>query len=269
MQSIESNNIRSFINACDEFIEGKFILADIKIAKILRSVSICAPIYDLIAESLINYDFKKEFEEIKKKNELEGRNCLTLPENIEEIIPFVFSLLVDIDSKQINFNEFLSTQFPIQNTQTEEYESFAKNLIIPFKNAIIKALDSIFDEQDDYEKENVTLNYDKKLIEKHLDKFKNKLNNQQDDISQDEIDLLFNSLTRTSMVLLDKTILLKNEYKKSNVEILAEALLEACRLKNIKITVALVMALNDIAGKEKVLKDEVNEINSICYAFYK
>lgn len=261
MQSTESSNINSFINACDEFIEGKFILADIKIAKILRSVSLCAPIYDLIAESLINYDFKKEFDEIKKSNESENHACLTLSQNNEKIIPFVFSLLVNIDSKQINFNEFLSTQFPIQSSQKEEYEAFAKGIILPFKHAVMQTLDNLFDKQDDIlnEKE------EKQAVQVKTSNKKK----EGDKLSGNEIDLLFGSLLRTSLVLLDKTILIKNELKKSNTELIAEALVEASKIKNIKITVALIMALNDIAGKERVVKEELDKINSICYAFYK
>ena len=36
---MDANEINTFVSACNEMIEGKFILADIKISKILRAIS--------------------------------------------------------------------------------------------------------------------------------------------------------------------------------------------------------------------------------------
>ena len=59
------DGLDNFLNACDEFIQGKFILADIKISKILRAISTSKEVYNLMAESLINYNFSSLY------------NCLT------------------------------------------------------------------------------------------------------------------------------------------------------------------------------------------------
>ena len=61
MNNIDKDTIINFISACNELVNGKFILADIKISKILRAISESTDIYNLIAENMINYDFDKEF----------------------------------------------------------------------------------------------------------------------------------------------------------------------------------------------------------------
>ena len=40
-------------------------------------------------------------------------------------------------------------------------------------------------------------------------------------------------------------------------------------MQNIKIILALVMALNEFAHKERKIKRELDEINSICLEFFK
>jgi len=100
MEQNQKADITEFITACNEFIEGRFILADIKISKILRSISTLKEVYNLIAESLINYDFQREFKRVKESSIGKGNSHLELPLDNQQIIPLVFSMLVEIDSKK-------------------------------------------------------------------------------------------------------------------------------------------------------------------------
>ena len=239
-----SNEIFNFFSACDEFIEGKFILADIKIAKILRSISESNIIYDLIAESLINYDFKKEYEYLHNDSSEHHNGILTLPNNNQVIIPFAFSLLVEIDSKQINFNEFLAKEFPNATSQKEEYTVFANQIILPFKNAVKQELG--FEDEEEGENDIST------LVQKENDRI-DRIEEEGEEL-EDEIN--------------DKLIFINKAMRRSNVELLVNALQEACKIKNLTILIAIVMALNEMAYKEKKLRKELDEINNICLEFY-
>ena len=66
----------------------------------------------------------------------------------------------------------------------------------------------------------------------------------------------------------DKLVYVRNPLKKSNISLLLDALFEACEIRNVKIIVALVMALNNIAGNERSMRIEIKELNTICYDFY-
>ena len=141
MEELENiEGVTNFINACNELVEGKFILADIKISKILKAISESTDVYNLIAESMINYDFDKEFAKAVVKDS-NGIEKFQLPDEDEKIIPLIFCLLVEMDSKRINFNEFVKVQFPLANNQNEEYQAFAKTIIIPFRNAVANYFD--------------------------------------------------------------------------------------------------------------------------------
>ena len=296
MNQSQKADISEFISACNEFIEGKFILADIKISKILRSISTLKEIYNLIAESLINYDFEREFNRAKESSLGKGNTHLELPLENQQIIPLVFSMLVEIDSKKLNFNTLLSSSFPLVNTQKEEYELFSKYVILPFRNAIaqifgVDAKNYVFEEKVVEEEVNII---DKKLREiEQLDKElvkKNAIDEQLEAVNaqniaskidetevveqhlnigkDEEVSLLFSRIARMCNIILSKTSNIRDTLKKSNINLIVDALIESCILKNKKIAVALVLSLNLSAHKEKIMKQELKEINNICYEFY-
>ena len=260
----KDNELERFFSACDEFIEGKFILADIKIAKILRAVSESGIIYNIIAESLINYDFDKEYELLHNDSLEHHSGILTLPNDANVVIPFVFSLLVDIDSKKINFNEFLTNEFPNVNSQKEEYGVFASRIILPFKNSIRKEL-GYEDEEDTTSNEDVA-----SLVQMENERVDNleEDSSQYEDYEENEEGLLFDRVARMGSIINDKLIFVNKQLRRSNIEILVNALSEACKLRNLTILIAIVMALNEIAYKERKLRKELDEINNICMEFY-
>ena len=78
------------------------------------------------------------------------------------------------------------------------------------------------------------------------------------------IDLLSTSISDDLLVyrtLMGKNLIkLINPLKKSNIGLLIDGLYEACQLKNVKIVVALVMALNTFAGGERSMREEIREL---------
>lgn len=276
-------DIIEFINSCNDFIDGKFILADIKISKILKAISNSKDLYDLIAECMINYDFEKAYELAK----IGDRNSVfTVPKENHKIIPFAFCLLVEIDSKRLNFNDFLSTQFPIASNQNEQYFAFGKAVVIPFRNAIADVFDVQIDKQI-----NPVEEQEEGIIDKKINEMESAYNNvvytdtvteettegispiveeriRKHNQEEEELELLFDRVVRLTGIIDDKLLYVKNPLKKSNIELVIDALYEACMHKSVKIVVALVMSLNSIAGNEKHIRQEIRELNTICYNFY-
>lgn len=258
---VELNN---FFDACDEFIDGKFILADIKIAKILRAISQSSSIYNIIAESLINYDFASESKLLEQESKEENNGDLVLPDDSSVIIPYVFSLLVEIDSKHISFNDFLASNFISANSQKEEYEAFAENIIEPFKDAIANVLEldeSIQEQLEDDDEDEVE--DDESDEDEEYDEDEEEIEEKDDDT------LLFDRLSRMCNIIDDKLIFINKKDKRSNIELLINALKDASKMQNMNIVLALVMALNEFAHKEKKIKKEMDEINNICLEFFR
>jgi len=280
MEYQDKESLLKFINSCSELVDGKFILADIKISKILKSISESPDVYDLIAENMINYDFDKEF--IKcLVGDSTTKQSFELPEDSAKIIPLVFCLLVEIDSKRINFNDFIKEQFPFANNQNEEYIAFGKTVVIPFRDVIADYFE--IDIEDDKKEDSMFGIIDQKIQEHIKNEIKVQptviltnvttttsipVDEEEQDDEEEEMDLLFDRIFRLGKILEDKLICVRNPLKKSNISLLVDGLCEACTLKNVKIIVALIMALNGFAGNEKIMRSEIKELKNLCYEFY-
>ena len=258
-ENLKPGELDNFLNSCDEFIEGKFILADIKISKILRAISTSKEIYNLMAESLINYDFKKEYNALKKQADEQGKD-FSLPNDAQSIISFVFAMLVEIDSKRIDFSEFLSATFPYATSQREEYVMFSQKFILPFKNSVARVFgiapnsEKKFEEVTSCVVETKTIEEEKKEAEKPP--------------VQDDSALLFDGIARKCTLIDEKLQNCRVNDKRSNIMLITRAMKEACGLRKMNIVVALVMSLNEFSHHERTIKNDVHEINEICFQFY-
>lgn len=245
------NELMEFAKACDEFIEGKFILADVKIANILKKIADSTDIYNILAECMINFDFSKEFSKSRVSGSV-GANTFRLPTEIHKLIPLVFCLLIEIDKKNIDFNYFLRTQFPFADTQKEEYDSFAQNVILPFKESILQLFDINPNELNIEEvKENsISVPIVKEIEEEDKDDF-------------------FKSMKERCLAANESLGLIKNIARRENVLTLLEGIIETCNIENIKIINALVYALNQELKGEKHFRKIIESINNIYFTYFK
>ena len=102
----ELTKIAQFIASCNDMINGKFILADIKITKILNMIANSTELYNYVKECLIDYDFSREYHRAEVKNRL-NNGVFTVPNMPNTLVAFVFCLLVECDAKRIDFYNFI------------------------------------------------------------------------------------------------------------------------------------------------------------------
>lgn len=179
-----------FNTACDEFILGKYILADIKIASILKIIADDEKLKNIISSCIDDYDFNAAFSLASKENN--KGFILTLPTNEKEIIAFVYNLLYRFDNKVYDFYDFIARYYKIEGEHNgKEFYNFANAIIIPFKNAIndIYSKRHVIVDTDDYQ----TNYYNKiktcvRMIMKNIDNYKLKMN------EKEEFTMLLNSL---------------------------------------------------------------------------
>ena len=92
--------IQSFIDACDAMARSKFILVDKRIGDILKSIATTKPVYNAIAEAMINFNWSATW---KIATNTAGR--FVVPEESNKLIAFVFCLLKNIDSNTKFYEE--------------------------------------------------------------------------------------------------------------------------------------------------------------------
>ena len=128
----EIKDLIPFNNACEELVTGKYILADIKIASILKIVETDEKLKNIVSTCLEDFNFNSSFSSaIKQTNE---NFSFVLPEQEKSIIALVYSLLCNIKNGTVNFTDFLNRFYSLDNST--DISMFANEIIIPFKNAI-------------------------------------------------------------------------------------------------------------------------------------
>ena len=126
--------ISAFMSSCDDLINGKFIFAGNKVANILKAINESPELYEVISECLKNFNYEKEFGRAKIKLPTK-RGSFKMPEENTAIIPLVFCMLVEIQEGKIDFKQFLADYFETDDDNSQ-FENFANQVIVPFKNAI-------------------------------------------------------------------------------------------------------------------------------------
>ena len=186
---MDNNNLdlKAFNESCEDFLNGKYILAEYKISAILKAVTNSDKLKNIVASCIENYNFSEEM----KKN-IGDNHIVTLPEDVKGIIAFCFSLLYNIENKNIAFFDFLSAYFGYNDISgLESYKSFAVHIILPFKEAInsVYMRTHILVDSDDYQ--NNIYNKLKKicnLVLDNLDDYKLK------DAYKEEFEILINAM---------------------------------------------------------------------------
>ena len=132
-------SINAFMNSCDDLINGKFIFAGNKVANILKAINESPELYEVISECLKDFNYEKEFGRAKVKLPTK-KGTFKMPEENTSKIPLVFCMLVEIQENKIDFKQFLADYFDTDE-DSDQFENFAREVIVPFKNAIAYLFD--------------------------------------------------------------------------------------------------------------------------------
>lgn len=119
--------------AYKELKESKMVLAPKHISKLLKVVAENEAVYNLIAERILGYDFNGEYQKL-----IQGeREILEITET-EEVIPFVFCLLNEIDNQKIETVAFIRQTL---RADTEDaFREFCEKFVGSFVNEIVLTL---------------------------------------------------------------------------------------------------------------------------------
>lgn len=156
----ELTKISQFIAGCNDMINGKFLLADIKITKMLNMLAGSQELYNYIKECMIDYDFSREYHRAEVKNRMNG-GVFAVPATPNSLVAFVFCLFVECDAKRIDFYNFIKENFASES-KNDSYKLFAETLLVPFAKAISSHF--MLDGQDNGEAQNLENSIKKDLM---------------------------------------------------------------------------------------------------------
>lgn len=254
MKYPESENIKikNFFDACNEMIQGRFILSDIKISKILKAIANSEVLYNLFAEVLSDFKFKEEFENAKTPNKVNG-GYFAVPEEDEKIVALVFCILLEVDNQKMNLQNFVNDYFYSPEGYNISYSNFSLSVLVPFKNAVLNLLGC--------NEDGTPIKEEEEEVEPEEEETEEEPNHKQK--------ILFANLKMSLNELLSVIVKSKISYEeKEELKIIINALFEAIEMESLIIINALVIPLEHMIGKNKQVKFYYNDFKECLVQFY-
>lgn len=250
----ERAKLKEFLMACDEMIGGRFILSDIKISKILKSIADSDILYNLFSKCLINFNFKNEFKNAQSTTKING-GYFVLPNEPQKIIALVFCILLEVDNQKLNLQNFINENFFSPDGYNISYSNFSQNILIPFKVCVMNALKINANAEDVGEESEGP-----KFEQISLEQFEHTSNSK----------ILFAKLAKAVNDLVG-AVKKSNKIKKvikEQVYILSKAMIEAILIENIKIMNAIMIAYECLIGKDKNIKIYYQDVKDCIINIY-
>jgi len=137
----------AFIERADELVNSKYILADIKLANLLKAIASSDTLIALFKNCLTDFDYYQAQNKYLIKNKFisNDKGEFILPPNSRELLAFIFNVLVDIDSKRIDLAQFLNKYFYVDGSFSASYDAFVTAMVKPFKNSVKMLMDSVIE----------------------------------------------------------------------------------------------------------------------------
>lgn len=183
-------DLTQFNKACEEFINGKYILANIKIKALINEINNSSQLTDLVSGCLDGFDFATTWRESVTSQ------GLILPNDDKSIVGYCFNVLYNLDQGTITLLDLLNKYFSSSKLSGgEEFKLFANTIVEPFKTAINKLYNSTYVNTETHEYQS---NVYHKLIGvadvnlNSIDEIKLK------DIEREELQLLLNAIKDAS-----------------------------------------------------------------------
>lgn len=135
-----------FLERSEELIDSKYILADVKLANLLKVIATTDTFLALFKNCLVDFDYVAAQKKYLVKSQYSSdKGEFVLPPNSRELLAFIFSLLVEIDAKKIDFGEFINKYFFEDGSFSSGYDAFITAMIKPFRNSVKMLMESVID----------------------------------------------------------------------------------------------------------------------------
>lgn len=134
----------AFLGRADEFLDSKYILADVKIVNLLKSIAASETLLAIFKNCLADFDYEKAKKKYLVVSPLSsGKGEFVPPTAPGEFLAFVFNIFMDIDSKEINFGEFLDKYFYVDGSSYSGYNAFLESVVKPFRQTVKTLMEEV------------------------------------------------------------------------------------------------------------------------------
>ena len=127
-----------WINKCNALASSKFLFCKRFINDLLRLVAFDKEIFAVAQDAIKSFNYETEFD--SSIVIINNREALQLPRNNKRIVALVLNILRDFDKNSSTICPFLERFFPSASPNAS-FEIFAKDVIVPFRDAMVSLLE--------------------------------------------------------------------------------------------------------------------------------
>lgn len=251
----EKQNILDFFSACNEMIEGRFLLSDTKVSNILKCVVKSEILYNLYSKCMQGFKFASALESAQADNPENG-GFFKMIDSDKGTVAFVTCLLLEVDKKNINLQAFITENFFNSDGYNISYNNFALTVLVAYKNSVKKLLG--IDENAN------PVDYEEGI--EHVDLNEEEPETQTDDHTK----LLFANLL---MNITELQNIINDDYKikyseKEELLIVLKALQKAVQMEDLLIINALLVPLEHTLTKNKKCRGVYEQVKVLIADIY-
>ena len=136
-----------FLMHAQELVDSKYILADVKIVNLLKSIASSDTLIALFKNCLTDFDYEAAQNKylVKSPYLSSDKGEFILPPNTKDLLAFTFNVLADFDARRINMTAFLNKYFYVDGSSASGYDAFINAMIKPFIASVKSLMDSVID----------------------------------------------------------------------------------------------------------------------------
>ncbi len=137
----KEQSLRNFLDKADEVIEGKYLFAIKNIEEMLRTISSSRILFEVFEYCYTGENLEKLKAQCFVSNGKTG--AFTMPENPKQVIALCFHVLNQIVNNETDFNSFLTTYFPSEESFLDSYGMFINYLVVPFSKTVKNVVETV------------------------------------------------------------------------------------------------------------------------------
>lgn len=139
------DQVKEFLDKCEEIKKCKFIMATTKIKDLLKCIVNSPELYRLFDTATKNFNYVEQKSKclVTVNDGFFNKSRVVLPQTVGQRLAFIFCLLVEFDRDTLNFNDFLQKYFAEDGSYFASYQAFCKVII----SSLEELLKQIFAQQ--------------------------------------------------------------------------------------------------------------------------
>lgn len=228
--------IDKFLEACDDLLNCKFLVAEYKIQRLLQQLASASDVCSLVGECLEQFNRDREFAKTFVQDGQGDFVCL-MPSEEYKVIALVFCTLVDIENKKIDFVDFIKRFF---GREENPFKAFLDTMIVPFKKLIEEAFSYAENDKDE---------------DHHDDEDDEDEGDDDDDHVDDEV---YENVQKIAVQILSELQFSRQDNDTQNAITICKAIVKTAKMHDMEVTFSLAIALK--STKVKQIKFYVKEI---------